>query len=65
MVNKKQFFQFYFFNKDFPLNIQVKVLNFSTDVKNIVIEGTMSQIFLIAPTVQQLPLAVRHGAVTS
>ena len=45
MVNKKHFFHFYFLNKDFWLNIKVKILKFSTDVKNIVMEGSMSQIF--------------------
>ena len=45
MVNKKLFFHFYFLNKDFWLNIKVKILRFSTDVKSIVMEGSMSQIF--------------------
>ena len=45
MVNKKHFLNFYFLNKDFPLNIEVNVLKFSIDVKNILMEGTVSQIF--------------------
>ena len=45
MVNKTLFFHFFFLNKDFWLNSKVKILKFSTDVKNIVIEGSVSQIF--------------------
>ena len=45
MVNKKHFLNFYFVNKNFSLNIEVNVLKFSIDVKNILMEGTVSQIF--------------------
>ena len=45
MVNKKHFLYFYFLNKDFSLTIGVNVLRFSTDVRNIHIEGSVSQIF--------------------
>ena len=45
MVNKKLFFHFYILNKDFWLNIKGKILKFSTDVKDIVVEGSVSQIF--------------------
>ena len=45
MVNKKHIFHFYFLNKDFSLNIVVNVLKSFTDVKNILIEGSVSQIF--------------------
>ena len=44
MVNKKLFFYFYFFNTDFSLTIGVNVLKFSTDVRNIRMEGSVSQI---------------------
>ena len=47
MVNKKQYFYFYFLNKDFWLNIGVNVLEFSTDVKNIRMEGSVSQILYL------------------
>ena len=47
MVNKKYFFHFYFLNKDISLNIEVKLLKFSTDVKNILMERSMSQIFYV------------------
>ena len=47
MVNKKQYFYFYFLNKDFWLNIGVNVLKFSTDVKNIRMEGSVSQILYL------------------
>ena len=42
MVNKKHVFHFYFFNKDISLNIQVKILKSSSDVKNIYMEGSVS-----------------------
>ena len=45
MVNKKHIFHFYILNKDFSLNIEVNVLKSFTDVKNILIEGSVSQIF--------------------
>ena len=45
MVNKKLIFHLHFFNKDFWLNFEVKLLKFSTDVKHIVMEGSVSQIF--------------------
>ena len=45
MGNKKHFFHFYFLNKDFALNIEVNVLKISADVKNILMQGTVSQIF--------------------
>ena len=45
MVNKKHFFYFYFLNKDFLLNIKVNVFKSSTDVKKILMEGTVSPIF--------------------
>ena len=44
MVNKKLFFYFYFFNKDFSLTIGVNVLRFSTGVRNLHMEGSVSQI---------------------
>ena len=44
MVNKKLFFYFYFLNKDFSLTIGVNVLRFSTDVRNICMKGSVSQI---------------------
>ena len=47
MVNKKHYFHFYFLNKDISLNIQVKILKFSPDVKNIHMEGSLSQIFYL------------------
>ena len=47
MVNKRHFLNFYFLNKDFLPNIEVNVLNFSTDVKNILMKGTLSQIFYL------------------
>ena len=46
-MNKKHIFHFYFFNKDFSLNIEVNVLKSFTDVKNILIEGSVSQIFYL------------------
>ena len=47
MVNKKKKIHFYFLNKDFSLNIEVKLLKVSTDGKNIVIEGSVSQILYV------------------
>ena len=44
MVNKKHIFHFYFLNKDFSLTFGVNVLKFSTDVRNIRMEGSVSQI---------------------
>ena len=46
-MNKKHIFHFYFLNKDFSLNIEVNVLKSFTDVKNILIEGSVSQIFYL------------------
>ena len=45
MANKKLFFHFYFLNKGISPNIQVNILKFSTDVKNILMEGSVSQNF--------------------
>ena len=47
MINKKQLFHFNFLNKDFSLNIEVNVLKSSTYVKNILMEGSVSQICYI------------------
>ena len=47
MVNRKHFFHFYFFNNDSSPNIRVKLLKFSTDVKIIHREGSVSQIFYL------------------
>ena len=47
MVNKKVFCHFYFLNKDISLNIHVNIFKFSTYVKNIHIEGYVSQIFYL------------------
>ena len=47
MINKKHFFHFNFLNKDFSLNIEVNVLKYSSYVKNILMEGPVSQIFYI------------------
>ena len=46
-MNKKHIFHFHFLNKDFSLNIEVNVLKSFTDVKNILIEGSLSQIFYL------------------
>ena len=46
-MNKKHIFHFYFLNKDFLLNIEVNVLKSFTDVTNILIEGSVSQIFYL------------------
>ena len=46
-MNKKHIFHFYFLNKDFSLNIEINVLKSLTDVKNILLEGSMSQIFCL------------------
>ena len=43
-VIKTYFISFYFLNRDISLDIQVKVMTFSTPVENIHVEGTMSQI---------------------
>ena len=43
MANKILFFHFYFLNKGISPNIQVNILKFSTDVKNIPMEGSVSQ----------------------
>ena len=40
-------FHFYFFNTDILLNIDVTELEFGTQVKNITIKGSMSQIFYL------------------
>ena len=42
---KNLFFHFYLLNKDFSLNTQVKLMKLSTYLKNIHMEGTVSQIF--------------------
>ena len=42
---KKLFYHFYFLNSHFSLNVQVKDMKLLTHVKNIHMEGTMSQIF--------------------
>ena len=47
MINKKHFFHLYFLNKDFSLNTEVNVLKSSTYVKNVLMEGSVSQIFYI------------------
>ena len=47
MINKNHFFHFYFLNKGFSLNIEVNVLKSSADVKNILMEGSVSQIFYL------------------
>ena len=47
MGNKKKKFHFYFFNKGISLNIKVKILKLSTDVMNIHMEGSVSQIFYL------------------
>ena len=47
---KKLFSHFYFLNKDISLNIQAKIMKFQTHVKNIHMEGTVSQIFYIGPS---------------
>ena len=44
------FFHFYFSAKDILLNIQVKIMKFETDVKNIHKEGIVSQIFDLGPS---------------
>ena len=44
MANKKLFFHFYFLNKEYLAYIQVNILKFPTDVKNILMEGSVSQI---------------------
>ena len=44
------FFHFYFSTKDISLNIQVNIMKFETDVKNIHKEGTVSQIFYLGPS---------------
>ena len=44
MLNKNIFFTFYF-NKDFSLNIEVKVLEIFIDVKNIPMEESVSHFF--------------------
>ena len=42
---KDLFFHLYFLNMDILLNNKLPVMKFCTDVKNIHVEGTMSQIF--------------------
>ena len=46
---KFDFFHFYFFNMDFSFGIQVTGLTFLTDIQNIHMERTVSQIFLFRP----------------
>ena len=46
-MNKNHIFHFYFLNKDFWLNIEVNVLKSFTYVKNILIEGSVFQIFYL------------------
>ena len=44
-MGKKLFSHFYFLNMDILLNIQVRIMKFYTHVKNICMEGIVSQIF--------------------
>ena len=44
---KDLFFHFYFLNMDILLNNELPVMIFFTDVKNIHMEGIMSQIFYL------------------
>ena len=44
---KDLFFHFYFLNMDILLNNELPVMKFCTDVKNIHMEGTLSQIFYL------------------
>ena len=44
---KNQFFHFYFLNSDILLTIEITIIKFYTDVKNIHIEGTVSQILYL------------------
>ena len=44
---KDLFFHFYFFNMDILLNDELLVMKFYIDVKNIHMEGTVSQIFYL------------------
>ena len=43
------FFHFYFLNMDISLNIYTLVIKFYTGVRNIPIEGSVSQIFYLGP----------------
>ena len=40
-------FHFYFLNSDISIIIELTVIPFYTDVKNISVEGTVSQIFYL------------------
>ena len=44
---KYQFFHFYFLNCDISLILEITVITFYTDVKNIHMEGTVSQMFYL------------------
>ena len=44
---KDLFFHFYFLNMDILLNNELPVMKFCTDVKNIHMKGTLSQIFYL------------------
>ena len=46
MLNKNLFFTFYF-NKDFSLYIEVKLLEIFIHVKNITMEGSVSHFFFL------------------
>ena len=43
------FFHFYFLNMDISLNIYTLVIQFYTEILNIPLEGTVSQIFDLGP----------------
>ena len=43
------FLHFYFLNMDISLNIYTLVIEFYTDILNIPLEGTLSQIFYLGP----------------
>ena len=43
------FFDFYFLNMDISLNIYTVVIQFYTDIPNIPLEGSVSQIFDLGP----------------
>ena len=44
---QNQFLHFYFLNIDISLIVEIAVIKSNTDVKNIHMEGTLSQIFYL------------------
>ena len=50
IMNFKLFFYFYFLNMDISLYNYSPIMQFCTDVDNTLLEGSVSQIFYLAPS---------------